>query len=120
MSLKAKQACSIFPSSLIMAKLASLSIAAAPIIPKAITLLLFVGVSLFSNELMTSMGKSTFVSIATKTLDLKGSAQLCFVFKGRTTATTVTGRLSLRVGGGLRLAKVLIYELIHAISMYFK
>jgi hypothetical protein len=120
MSLKAKQACRIFPSSLFMSKLASLSIAAAPIIPKTITLLLFVGVSLFGNDFMTSMGKPALVSIPTKTLNLKGSAQLSFVFKGRAAATTVTGRLSLRVGGGLGLTKVLIYELIHVISMYFK
>ncbi len=118
MSLQSKQASSIFPTPLFVSKLASLSIAAATIIPEAIALLFLVGICLFSNQLVTSMGESAFTAISTKTFDLKGSAQLSLVFKGRGAAAAIAGRLSFWVGGGLRCIEVLIHELIHLISIY--
>jgi hypothetical protein len=82
-----------------VSKLASLSIRAAPIIPEAVALLLLVGISLLSHQLVTPVGESALGTISTESLDLEGPAELSLVFKGRGAGAAVTGGLAVGTAG---------------------
>jgi hypothetical protein len=101
-----------------VSKLASLSIRAASVIPETVALLLLVGISLLSHQLVTTVGESALGPVSTETLDLEGPAELSLVFEGRWAAVAVTGGLAVGAGRWLGGIEVLVHELIHVISIY--